>query len=203
LREAIGRHGFHEAGHVVAAWSRGLRTHSATSIPTPEFRGHVPHGNPWHGIRRNAALAGVRCRAESAIIVHLAAQRRHSPRSWRSYHGAFDFEHAIDVATGLNGSEEAALAYLDWLAIVTRDEIAALWPQVEMVAQALVDRRTLTAAGSRPSWRAPDTMRNERRRLVVVWPLRTSRALHRSSGSWRDTGMPRCRIRVIYDHQDG
>jgi hypothetical protein len=29
---------------------------------------------------------------------------------------------------------------------VTRDEIAALWPQVETVAQALVRERTLTAA---------------------------------------------------------
>lgn len=29
-------------------------------------------------------------------------------------------------------------AYLDWLAIVTRDEIALLWPQVEKVAHALV-----------------------------------------------------------------
>jgi hypothetical protein len=36
-------------------------------------------------------------------------------------------------------------AYLDWLAIVTRDEITLLWPQVETVAQALVGERTLTA----------------------------------------------------------
>jgi hypothetical protein len=96
---------FHEAGHV-AAWSRGLKTHSATIIPTLEFRGHTLHANPWHGIRRNSTLAGIRYRAESAIIVHLAgpeAQQRHSPRSWRSHHGASDFEHAFDVATGLNG----------------------------------------------------------------------------------------------------
>jgi hypothetical protein len=37
-------------------------------------------------------------------------------------------------------------AYLDWLAIVTRDEIAQLWPHVETIAHALVARRTLTAA---------------------------------------------------------
>ena len=36
--------------------------------------------------------------------------------------------------------------YLDWLAIVARDEIAVLWPLVEKVAHALVARRTLTTA---------------------------------------------------------
>jgi hypothetical protein len=36
--------------------------------------------------------------------------------------------------------------HLDWLALVTRDEIALLWPQVETVAQPLVRERTLTAA---------------------------------------------------------
>ena len=45
-----------------------------------------------------------------------------------------------------NGSDEAVRAYLDWLAIVTRDEIIQLWPQVEKVAHALVRERTLTAA---------------------------------------------------------
>jgi len=47
---------------------------------------------------------------------------------------------------GLSTSGEAVNAYRAWLAIVTRDEIALLWPQVETVAQALFDRRNLTAA---------------------------------------------------------
>ena len=46
---------------------------------------------------------------------------------------------------GLSSSGEAVRASLDWLAIVTRDEITTLWPQVETVAHALVARRTLTA----------------------------------------------------------
>jgi hypothetical protein len=37
---------FHEAGHVAAAWSRGLKVHSATIVPTPGFRGHTLHANP-------------------------------------------------------------------------------------------------------------------------------------------------------------
>ena len=46
---------------------------------------------------------------------------------------------------GLSTSGEAAHAYLDWLTVVAHDEIAALWPDVEKVAHALVRERTLTA----------------------------------------------------------
>jgi hypothetical protein len=45
-----------------------------------------------------------------------------SPRSWRAHHGAADFKQAVDLASRFNGSDEAVRAYLDWLAIVTRDE---------------------------------------------------------------------------------
>jgi hypothetical protein len=116
---------FHEAGHVAAAWSRGLKIHSATIDPTPGFRGHTLHANPLRGIRLNLSLARVRDRAESAIVVYLAgpeAQQRHNPRSWRAHHGAADFKQAVDLASRFNGSDEAVRAYLDWLAIVTRDE---------------------------------------------------------------------------------
>ena len=47
---------FHEAGHVAAAWSRGLKIHGATIDPTPGFRGHTLHANPWRGIRFNLRL---------------------------------------------------------------------------------------------------------------------------------------------------
>jgi hypothetical protein len=135
---------FHEAGHVVVAWSRGFET------LTQEFQRPGKPVDPLRGIRFDAGTS-VRAReqAESAIVVWLAgpeAQRTHSPRSWRFRHGAADFKRAVDLASGFNGSDEAVRAYLDWLAIVTRDEIAALWPHVEKVAQALVTRRTLTAS---------------------------------------------------------
>jgi hypothetical protein len=141
---------FHEAGHVVAAWSRGLKIHSATIVPAPEFRGSAKPASPSRGIRFDGeASACARGRVESAIVARLAgpeAQQRHSPRSWRSRHGAADFKRAVDLASRFNSSNEAVNAYLDWLAIVTRDEIAVLWPLVEKVACALVARRTLTAA---------------------------------------------------------
>ena len=46
---------------------------------------------------------------------------------------------------GLSTSGEAAHAYLDWLTVVARDEIAALWPHVEKVAHALVRERMAAA----------------------------------------------------------
>ena len=141
---------FHEAGHVVAAWSRGLEIHGATIVPGPEFQLLGPLADPLRGIRFDGdTSARAREQAESAIIVRLAgpeAQRTHSPRSWRFRHGAADFKQAVDLASRFNGSDEAVRAYLDWLAIVTRDEITLLWQQVEKVAHALVAQRTLTAA---------------------------------------------------------
>jgi hypothetical protein len=74
------------------------------------------------------------------------AQQRHRPRSWRAHHSASDFKQAVDLASRFNGSVEGVHAYLDWLAMVTRDEIAVLWPHVETVAHALVARQTLSAA---------------------------------------------------------
>jgi hypothetical protein len=140
---------FHEAGHVAAAWRHGLKVHSVTIVPTPEFRGHIWHANPLRGIHLDYDGSDrARLRAEVGIIVCLAgpeAQRRFSPRSWRAHHGAGDHEKAADLVLSLNGSDEAANAHLKWLSIVTRDEIAGLWPLVEKVAHALVRERTLTA----------------------------------------------------------
>jgi hypothetical protein len=73
-------------------------------------------------------------------------QQRHNPRSCALITRASDFKQAFDLAMGLSTSREAAHAYLDWLAIVTCDEITLLWPQVERVAHALVRERTLSAA---------------------------------------------------------
>src|ERR1700722_11677962 len=111
-----------------SAFPRQTGPESVTPVLTPEFRGLVRHANPLRGFRPDYDVsARVRERAESDIVVALAgpeAQRRHSPRSWRSYHGDSDFKHAVDLAMRFNSSDEAANAYLDRLAIVTRDEIA-------------------------------------------------------------------------------
>jgi hypothetical protein len=139
---------FHEAGHAVVSWNRGIKIHRATIIPSPEFRGRVEHSNPLRAVRLDWDRSDrARRRAESMIVVCLAgpeAQRRHSPRS--GYLGASDHAEAADLASRFNGSDEAVNAYLKWLSVVARDELAVLWPLVERVAHALVAKRTLTAA---------------------------------------------------------
>jgi hypothetical protein len=90
---------FHEAGHVVAAWSRGVETPGATIAPSPEFQGMGLLVDPLRGIRFDGDTAArAREQAESAIVVWLAgpeAQRTHSPRSWRFRHGVDDFRRAV------------------------------------------------------------------------------------------------------------
>ena len=97
---------FHEAGHAVAAWHAGLEIHSATIVPTPRLDGCVTHANPLYGVHLDCDGSDeARLRAEAAIIVLLAgpaAQRRHNPRSWRSWYGSSDHERAADLAMRIN-----------------------------------------------------------------------------------------------------
>ena len=139
---------FHEAGHAVAAWHAGLKIHRATIVPTPGKHGSVKHVSPLRGIHLDYDGSDrARLRAEADIVVCLAgpaAQRRHSPRSWRSWHGASDHERAADLAMRFNGSDEATSAHLAWLAVVARDQVDSLWDLVERIARELVERRTLS-----------------------------------------------------------
>src|ERR1700733_9150381 len=96
-------------------------------------------------IRAWPAFATVQNPRSSYTLQALKRSSGISPRSWRAHHGAADFKQAVDLASRFNGSDEAVRAYLDWLSVVARDEIAALWPHVEKVAHALVARQTLTA----------------------------------------------------------
>jgi hypothetical protein len=134
----------------------------------------VQHANPLHTLYADYDGSNrVRRRAESAIVVCLAgreAQQRHSPRSWRAHHSASNFKQAVDLASGFNGSDEAVHAYLDWLAIVTRDEIAVLWPHVENGRPRARCRQTLSVwRRLLCSWRGPSpivAMRNLRVSLL-------------------------------------
>jgi hypothetical protein len=141
---------FHEAGHAIAAWHAGLEIHSATIVPTPSLDGCVTHANPLYGVRLDYDGSDeARLRAEAAIVVLLAgpaAQRRHNPRSWRSWHGASDHERAVDLATSLNSSDRAVSAHLAWLAILASDQVDSLWDLVERVARELVERHTMSGA---------------------------------------------------------
>ena len=142
------RMAFHEAGHSSPHEPRA-QDPVRRSLQRRNFRAWC--STPTHSrnpprmgcVGPRSLAGGVRhrrgpCRSRSPAL--------HSPRSWRTYHGASDFKQAVDLATRFNSSKEAVNAYLDWLAIVTRDEITLLWPHAETVAHALVREQTLTAA---------------------------------------------------------
>jgi hypothetical protein len=76
-----------------------------------------------NGTIRRGATGG-----PTVLIMCLAgpeAQRRYSPRSWRSVHGASDYAQVVDPAVRINGSSEAAGAHVRWQKIVTRDCVVA------------------------------------------------------------------------------
>jgi len=139
---------FHEAGQVVAAWRIEIPLETATIAPTKTMAGSPLSKNPLRGVILDYEDSDrARLLAEKAIIVALAgqaAQRRYNPRSWRSYHGDDDRKIAVDLALRLNGSSEATSAYIKWLEIRAHDIIKQRWRQVEAVANALLEKGTLS-----------------------------------------------------------
>jgi len=141
---------YHEAGHVVAALTQSLVDHSAAFVRTVEFRGPIGHKNVLRGIKLGLDKSDrARLRAERVILVRLAgpaAQKRHAPRSWRSWHGESDRKQALDLASSVSSSPSAAYAFVARLGIAADDLIAARWSLVEGVASALIEGSPLSAA---------------------------------------------------------
>jgi hypothetical protein len=143
---------YHEAGHAVAAmaYGKGIRRQGATIVPDAERAAgsvymlkHVP-GDPSVDL-----LTGrMRLRIEEDVIVSLAggvAQREFRASSIRSYHGRSDREAAIDLLSYITGDERELKAY--WRLLVVRTENfvrnAPRWMQIEAVAKALMEKKTL------------------------------------------------------------
>jgi hypothetical protein len=123
--------------HAAAAWSRGLKIHSATIDPTPGFRGHALHANPLRGIRFNLSLARVRDRAESAIVVYLAgpeAQQRHMGviPHWRlgeagqSSRSERDLRHSVNTQAAYRQRPKLASLSEDAMDLFTKLKITAV-----------------------------------------------------------------------------
>ena len=141
---------YHEAGHIVAALSQSHADPSAAFVRTVEFRGPVGRKNAVRGRKLGLGKSDhARLRAERAILVRLAgpaAQKRHAPRSWRSWHGESDLEQALDLASSVSSSPSAANVLVARLQIAAEDLIEARWPLVERVASALIEGSPLSAA---------------------------------------------------------
>ena len=140
---------YHEAGHAVACYYLGVKVKSATVVPDKGqgTHGHVRHEDMYRGLDPEIDLSGrARLRMERSIIISLAgaaAQRRYSRQSWRHDHGASDFRAAANLALRIGGDDDGADRFLRWLELRTDRLVQNHWQDIERVARALLERKTM------------------------------------------------------------
>jgi ATP-dependent Zn protease len=143
---------YHEAGHAVTALTLGirLRRKGATIIPDEGAYGMVWTQLSFRGRPDEEVTDRMHVRLEREIVVFLAgehAQREYRSSSVRSYHGDSDRRKAVDLLGYLvpdMSSEEFTLHY-KLLSLRAKNMVKAHWPQISAVANALLERKTLTA----------------------------------------------------------
>lgn len=138
---------YHEAGHAVIAMQLG-RGFSRVSIqPDADSLGRTLYSafNRSFNPDINSSTK-TRLRIEQCIMCALAgpeaeAQFKGSSRGLGA-HG--DYKHAVDMASYECGSNEEITAYRKWLRAKTANKVKISWGQIEAVAEALVERTSLT-----------------------------------------------------------
>src|ERR1700720_2292046 len=114
---------YHEAGHGVVAYFLGVRLKKITIIPDEDYVGAVLHEKVVRGLSPDVDIS-LRNFANMEKLARIAsagdiAQRIHAPRS---HDGASrDRDTVANVAFRLNGSSEAASAWIEWLKISVTD----------------------------------------------------------------------------------
>ena len=142
---------YHEAGHAVVTIAHNVRVHSVSIIPDPdeESLGHIKHSNPLRGIDfewDNSIRA--RDRGEKLVEICMAgpiAQKRYNPKGYRHYNASSDHEEALNVLYKMSGSKEEIEAWWKLLEVRTGALVNLKWREIEHIAEALLDRHTLTA----------------------------------------------------------
>lgn len=141
---------YHEAGHIVAAWVQGIGVGSATVVRNGDIAGSVTLVDSDQRILVSLDEAGAwkhRMRVEKEIIVCVSgplAQRKFSPRSMRRWHGAGDYEAAVNWASSICGSGKQIGAFITWLETRAETLLDHGWPAVCAVAEGLMRSGTLT-----------------------------------------------------------
>ena len=163
---------FHEAGHAIVAHALGDRVLRISIVPGVESRAEVQWDNP-NPVRGLVARAlefddadkfkhvVEHAIIEHAIIVCMAgplAQRRRYPRShWRQaatgtsrlgplkamVKGA-DYQQASVLAEQLHPNAKVSRAHWRYLEARADDLLTQWWPEVERLATALLERKTIT-----------------------------------------------------------
>ncbi len=137
---------YHEAGHAVVAYFLGVRLKKVSIIPDKDYVGIVLHEKVVRGLAPeiDTSLRNFN-RMEKLARIAIAgniAQKIHSPRSGDG--ASSDRQTVADMAFRLNGSSEAASAWIKWLAIGVTDTLKLRWDFVDAVAHELVRQKELT-----------------------------------------------------------
>ena len=144
---------YHEAGHAVALWELKFKIKKATIVPKGNTAGGVSHGHVHLGrLEGETPPIGKRLsRIHDSLVVAFAgeeAQRRFDPRSLRRDELAGDREWSsklLALLHGDNGDNGREVFYAgQYLRTRARNLVNRNWRQVEDLAKALLERKTLS-----------------------------------------------------------
>jgi hypothetical protein len=137
---------YHEAGHAVFAWYKGIKIKKVTIIPEADSVGHVHHAKVIRG--RSSELDNSprhRQRMEIQIMISLAgplAQRIWNPRTYRTYQCRSDHQTAVDVAMTYCGSGKQATAFLRYLHVCVDEFVRSprYWGRIQGGSRAFANK---------------------------------------------------------------
>ena len=137
----------HEAGHAVAAFVLHLSIgrKGVTIVPSDHALGalNIP-GTPPRTSRLGAIPHATRGRLESYAIAAYAgyeAQKRFCPSC--EFSGDDDEHNASELLSWVSSKNETLSAHLTLARLEARDLVERYWKQIEAVATALLERKTL------------------------------------------------------------
>jgi len=147
-RKKVEKTAYHEAGHAVAAFEMKRSFRHVTIEPDEESLGHIMYTKFRDSFRPDIdSYSKIRNPLEKAIITAFAgpiAEQIFTKRMGR-IGASSDFCNAVNYVDRLCGSNEEALAYINWLWIRTKNMIRhpAKWCAVERLAEELLDCRRI------------------------------------------------------------
>lgn len=134
---------YHEAGHVVAKMQYGIKFDYVTIIPKNDSLGHVRGRKRWGAIRDLQSTSQLRYLV--AALAGLYAQKKFSGRL--DTNGAdSDFDKVDSIIFDHHPSDTVREAYRTYIHALaeTMFENPIRWRQTEAIANALLERKTLT-----------------------------------------------------------
>jgi hypothetical protein len=144
---------YHEAGHAVAAVALNVAIgkKGVSILSDQDSVGRLYTHKHVSGDPQSLLTGRMRLRLEETTIVSLAgeiAQRKYRPSSVYRHHAGSDRDRNFDRLSCMVGNPRELVAYWRWLLIRAENLVNSppRWAQIEAVAKALVERKTLSAS---------------------------------------------------------